>query len=290
MIKPVHFEDGDYGLKAVLTSPWSESVGAEIKSRKCAEIEFNDAKGWKGNDLSFLSEFPNLKALKIIDFTIASVEPIHLLKELQALEIMTYCLTPIRFSSFPMLEDCGLEWRSGAESLFEQVKLRKLFVNSYKGKGAEAFGRLVNLENLAILNAPIENLNFLETLGKLRVLRLANLKKIHSLKGIERLVNLEELEIHTCRSIGSIDEIGSLPVLKKLYLNNDGDIASFKPLKRLENLEAVIFYESTNVVDGDLSHLALQKNLSRVSFQNRRHYSHKREDFGAAYNNCNQPL
>lgn len=290
MIEFVYFEDGDFGPRAVLTSPWSEAIGAEIKSRECREIVINHAKGWKGNDLSFLSEFPELKALTILDFTITSVEPIHSLKELQFLRVMTYCRTPIRFSSFPVLEDFGLEWRAGAESLFEHVRLRKLFVNSFKGKDAEAFGRLVNLENLAILNAPIGNLNFLETLGKLRVLRLANLKKIHSLKGIERLVNLEELEIHTCRSIGSIDEIGSLPVLKKLYLNNDGDIASFKPLKRLENLEAVIFYESTNVVDGDLSPLALQKNLSRVSFQNRRHYSHKREDFGAAYNNCNQPL
>lgn len=290
MIAPVNFEDGDYGLRAVLTSSWSEAAGVEIKARKCAEIEINHAKGWKGNSLSFLSDFTELKALKIIDFTIKSVEPIHYLKELRALEVITYCLTPIRFTSFPMLEDCGLEWRSGAETLFEHLKLRRLFVNSFEGKNAGAFGHLVNLENLAILNSPIENLNFLETLGKLRILRLANLKKVHSLKGIEKLVNLEELEIHTCRCIGSIDEIGGLSALKKLYLNNNGNIDSLSPIKRLENLEAVIFYESTNIIDGNLSPLILLKKLSRVSFQNRRHYTHKREEFGAAYSNCNQPL
>jgi hypothetical protein len=51
------------------------------------------------------------------------------------------------------------------------------------------------------------------------------------------------------------------------------------PLQTSRNL----FYESTNIVDGDLSPLTRQKNLSSVSFQDRRHYSHKRLEFGVAY-------
>jgi len=114
-------------------------------------------------------------------------------------------------------------------------------------------------------------------------LRIANLRRLTSLAGIEQLMELEELEIHTCRRVRSINEIGCLPRLRKLHLNNDGDIESFKPLAKLDGLESVAFYESTNVVDGDLSPLLCQKNLSSVSFQNRRHYSHRREEFGSAY-------
>jgi hypothetical protein len=283
MTLPVRFEQGTYGLRAVLTSSWSDAIGAEISEREIVEIEINYAKGWKGNEISFLAQFPKLKALKIIDFTIPSVEPIHVLQELLALDVATYCRTPTHFSSFPKLKDCGLEWRSGSESLFKCVTLTNLFINCYKGQDVTGFARLANLESLAILNAPIKTIKGLGALGCLRKLRLANLKSLHSLDGIQDLITLEELEIHTCRGIASIEEIGRLFRLKTLYLNNDGNIASFKPLDKIKNLESVIFYESTNIVDGDLSPLTRQKNLIQISFQNRRHYSHKREEFGPAY-------
>ena len=97
------------------------------------------------------------------------------------------------------------------------------------------------------------------------------------------MANLEELEVHTCPRISSIKELGSLTRLRKLHLNNDGEIESLKALNKLDRLESVLFYESTNILDGDLSPLERQRKLSRVSFRNRRHYSRRREDFGAAY-------
>jgi Leucine-rich repeat (LRR) protein len=133
------------------------------------------------------------------------------------------------------------------------------------------------------LNAPVKGLQGLSDLKELRSLRLANLKRLTSLTGIEGLANLEELEIHTCRAVGSIEEVSSLLRLQKLFLNNDGDIESLSPLKKLHLLEAMTFSESTNILDGDLTPLLRQKHLARISFQNRRHYSHKREEFGVAY-------
>jgi hypothetical protein len=279
----VTLEDGKYGSRAVLNANWSDQLIGYLSENEVVELELNQAKGWKGHDLSFLSKLPVLKSFEIFDFNISDIQPIHHLHNLRRLGVTTYCSTQIDFTAFPELVSCGLEWRSKAASLFECVTLKELFVNRYRGKDAEPFGKLVNLESLAILNAPVENLHGLSALTKLRSLRLANLKRLASLAGVERLVNLEELNIHTCRAIGSIKEVGSLSRLKKLNLNNDGDIESFKPLETLNGLELVVFYESTNITDGDLSPLLHQRNLSRVSFQNRRHYSHRREDFGAAY-------
>jgi hypothetical protein len=279
----IEFENGNYGERAVLRSAWSERTLEKIRSRQCAELEINHAKGWSGTDVSFLAALPWLQVLKIIDLKIKSVEPIHQLHELRALEVTTYCGTPIRFSAFPKLENCGLEWRPKSESLFDCTTLQGLFVNSYTGGNLAAFSRLTNLESLAVLNAPIETLEGIGSLHKLRVLRLANLKKLQSLDGIQFLSTLEELEVHTCPRIGSINEVGALGNLRKLHLNNDGNLDSLKPLNAIDRLESVLFYESTNILDGDLSPLARQKNLIRVSFQNRRHYSHRREDFGMAY-------
>ena len=212
------------------------------------------------------------------------MEPIHFLHELRTLDLMTYCKTAIRFSEFPLPDCCGLEWRPKSESLFSCTTLRKLFVNRYKKKDVDAFSTLVNLESLTILNAPVGNLFGLGPLKRLRYLRLGNLRRLASLAGVESLAALEELNVDTCSRVSSINEVSSLSRLRKLHLSNDGEIKSLKPLAKLNRLEWVTFAESTNIRDGDLSPLiGLKENLSRVSFQNRRHYSHRREDFGAAY-------
>lgn len=275
----VMLEPGTYGLRAVLKTSWSDQLAGFLIDSGTVELELNQAKGWKGNDLSFLSELPHLKSFEIFDFSIRNIAPIHSLHNLRRLGVTTYCRTELDFSAFPELESCGLEWRPRAVSLFDCVTLRRLFVNRYKGKDLAPFSQLVNLESLAILNALVESLCGLSALNRLRSLRLGGLKRLTSLAGIEALRNLEELEIHTCRAIGSIEEVGSLLRLRKLHLNNDGDVRSLKPLERLNDLESVLFYESTNVLDGDLSPLLRLPNLSRVSFQNRRHYSHRREEF-----------
>jgi len=233
--------------------------------------------------LSFLSNLENLKSLKIIDLRIPSVSPIHVLKELLELEVITLCKTEINFLAFPRLEACALEWRPKAASLFDCLSIKSLFINRYSGKDVNLFGKLIHLETLSILNAPVEDLRGLSSLVKLRSLRLANLKHVKSLSGIESLEELEELTIDTCGSINSISELCHLSNLKRLYLSNDGVIESLSPLGNLEKLDEVVFDESTNILDGDLSPLLRQKLISRISFQNRRHYSHRREDFGVAY-------
>jgi len=279
----ITFEDGTFGRRAVVRSAWSNQFADEIRRRCAVELELNQGKGWHGTDLSFLSELSDLAAFEIFDFNIADISSIHTLHRLRELGITTYCRTTIDFSAFPQLERCALEWRPGATSLFQSTKLKTLFLNGYGGKDVSAMAQLVNLESLGILNAPIENLHSLSALATLQKLRLGALTRLKSLAGIEGLANLEELEVHTCRAIRRIDEVRSLSRLRKLHLNNNGEIESLKPIAGLTQLASVLFYESTNIVDGDLSPLLQLKNLSRVSFRNRRHYSHRREDFGDAY-------
>jgi hypothetical protein len=279
----VSLEGGTYGRRAILHSAWSDQLITYLADNEVVELELNQAKGWKGQDVSFLAKLPGLKALEILDLSIRDIAPIHHLHNLRLLGVTTYCSTAIDFAAFPKLESCGLEWRPKAASVFECVTLRDFFVNRYRGKDTAAFAKLVNLESLAILNAPVGNLLGLSALLKLRSLRLANLRKLASLAGIEGLTNLEDLNINTCRAIGSIKEVGSLSRLRKLNLNNCGDIESLKPLLNLKGLELVAFYESTNIVDGDITPLLRQKSLSRVSFRNRRHYSHRREDISTLF-------
>ena len=279
----VKLEDGEFGRVAIVNSIWTRETTHYLLANNVLELDLNYTKGWRGSDLSFLKELRHLRAFRILDWEIPSVAPIHFLHELRALKVITNCKTEIRFSEFPQLEECELEWRSKAASIFSCITLRKLFLNRYSKKDVHSFSTLVNLESLAILNAPIRNLLGLRTLWRLRSLRLGNLRQLRSLAGIEGLSALEELNVDTCRAITSIDEVGYISRLRKLCLDNCGEIESLKPLGKLSGLESMGFVESTKIRDGDLSPLLHQKNLSRVSFQNRRHYTHKREEFGAAF-------
>src|SRR5258708_35744918 len=142
-------EDGEYGLRAVVTSAWAPDMARYLLAHNVLELELNYAKGWHGNDLSFLKQLPQLRAFKIIDWGISSVQPIHFLHDLRRLDVMPHCKTPITFSEFPELEDCSLAWRPKSELLFSCTTLKKLFVNLYNAKDVDSVSNFVNLDALA---------------------------------------------------------------------------------------------------------------------------------------------
>jgi hypothetical protein len=275
----IQFENGEFGLKAVLTSAWSSTVMEELVKRKPFELELNTSKGWSGKDIEFLHNLPWLKSIVIIDLLINNITPINSLAELINIKVITYCKSVIDFSAFPLLQNCALEWRPKVSSLFDCKNLKNLFLNRYSGKSFEPFKALSNLESLAILNSPLSDLEGIGRLPRLQSLRLANLRQLDSLSGLEDARYLNELEIVRCRSINSITEIACLHNLRKLNISDNDEIESLSPLAKIKNLNELLFYESTNILDGDLAPILLHKSIVNVSFQNRKHYSHKREYF-----------
>ena len=283
MSSNIEFSRSTYGVKAVIKTIWKDSFLKLLLDKEVKELELSDGKGWHGKNVDFLESLPHLKSLVIIDLNIKSIDAIHHLNELTKLEIITYCKKSIDFNSFPKLTDCSFEWIKGSESLFEMSNIERLFINNYKGKSSIIFSKLVNLEELIILNSPIEDLKGISFLGNLKSLRLGNLRKITSLQGLEHLQQLEELEIQRCKGLSTVFEVFSLKSLKRLLLLDLGNIASIRGIETLSYLEEFLFYESTNIVDGDISPVLTLKNIAKISFQNRRHYTHKREDFGKPY-------
>lgn len=107
--------DGAYGPRATLTSAWSDGMLASLNAGGVVELELNQAKGWGGDDLSFLAKLPALKLFEIFDFRIKDISPIHSLHNLKRLGVTTYCKTEIDFDAFPQLESCGFGVASKSE-------------------------------------------------------------------------------------------------------------------------------------------------------------------------------
>jgi hypothetical protein len=57
-----------------------------------------------------------------------------------------------------------------------------------------------------------------------------------------------------------------------------GKIPTLRFLSRLQNLEEIIFWEDTNVVDGDVGLLLKLPKLKNAGFRNRRHYTYRVEE------------
>lgn len=279
----IQFEEGEFGLKAIVKTAFSDIILESLVERRVSDLELNQAKGWRGPDLRFLEKLKGLRSLQLLDFRVKDISPIVRLVDLENLKLVGYFSSQIDFSRFSRLKSCVLEWWPNIRGLFECKGLRVLSVNRFSKNDMAPFAQLENLESLTLLNAPIDDIRAVSALKKLRKLRLGNLRRLKSLQGIESLNLLEELDIDTCKAISSLHEVEGLSQLRKLYINNGGNIASLKPLEKIPHLETVGFYEGTNIVDGDLSPLLKLHDLRRISFMNRKHYSHRREDFGLAY-------
>lgn len=270
---------GEYGPRMSLYAPWSSNIEKAMKKRGVVELELNRAKGWRGTDVSFLSRVSHLLAIVIIDWKDYDISAVHNLHELRFLEIMRYCDSEIDFACFPKLEEVSLEWRAKAKTLFDCTTLKRVFINTWPGESLEVFSQLPILQRLALKSPRIERIGDVSGLQELTFLELGNARKLTSLEGLEELTNLQVLEIQRCRKISNIEPIRYLTKLKRLVFCDNGGIESLKPIAGLKELRDVYFYESTNILDGDLSPLKELPKLADTSFQDREHYNYRMADF-----------
>lgn len=124
----------------------------------------------------------------------------------------------------------------------------------------------------------IETLDGVQALTRLRFLGIYVARRLTTLEGVEALTHLTNLEVNDCRRVNDVSPIANLRRLTELHLCNDGDIKTIKPLLEIRNLEKFLFYESTNVLDGDLSPLKTLPKLQAIAFMERTHYSHSQEE------------
>lgn len=232
--------------------------------------------GYRLQDVNFLSTHSWIEYLTIQYYGKIDLNGIHHLGNLRGLylNITDNDTQLIDFSCFPYLETSYFDWRPKAKSIFDCKTLKELRIDKFRKPDLQNLSGLCNLKLLRIGSSPIISLSGIEKLNLSR-LDLVYLTKLESLRGIEGLSDtLVSLELNTCKKISSINEIGLLNRLKYLGVNNCGDIESIKGIRGLQLLERFDFWESTNVLDGDISPLLQLKKLKKIAFMDRPHYTH----------------
>lgn len=277
----IKVEAGAYGIKAILEGPLTRRAVSKIKAAGAQELALNEARGWVTSDLEYLRELSELMSFSILDWTITDIAPIHYLHNLKSLDVATMCRSQIHFSKFPTLESFSVDYsRQKLIGLFECLTLKDLFMNCYKGRQSEPFGRLVNLEKLRLLSPSLGEIEGFRHLKKVKELQLALLRRLNSLKGLEGMENLENLELQSIPHVTKLDEVGHLKNLKRIYLSGRGEIESIRCLEGAPNLARFVMDDKV-IVDGDFSVFTRLKNLTFVGYVDKKHYKPSKRELKA---------
>lgn len=174
-------------------------------------------------------------------------------------------------------------------------------------KGVEGLGTLAQLTDLVLVECKDKKFNWqteFDGLKKLKTLELTSCILPADLSFFKQNQNLETVEIHYCRSEFSIKSLSTLPSLSKLVLaqcpniedienvstlqsvkwlriTDSGVIKDCSFISKMKNLEVLIVNGKSYFENGDLTQ-AVGK-LKHFGFDNKKHYSHKMEDFPSVY-------
>lgn len=152
-------------------------------------------------------------------------------------------------------------------------------MSGFSGLDLRSFGSIQTLENLAVSFSKINSLAGIDGLPRLVRLSLAKVNHLQTLNGIEGCDKLLLLWIEGAKVLSRLDALATLRGLRTLNLTDCPNIETLQPISGLPQLEAVWFFGTTNVRDGDLSPLTTLPKLTYAKFVDRGHYNRRSVEF-----------
>ncbi len=254
------------GLPAlvVLEGGWRDEYANVIDSHELAVLSI----AVRGDDLTFLQRLPALRGLVLNAGEARDLSPVQALHALETLTLNTpgKPRMTLDFGAFAHLRTLRMYWNPGFDSVFDCATLESLFVFGPPDEDLARFGRLPRLRRLELS----QGRKLVSTRGVSPSVRFLGLYLQGALSALEELPPaLDVLAIEGAKQLG---ELVTVPSLTRLKAANCGDIASLAPLRGLDRLEEFFAWESTRIVDGDLSVLLELPRLREIGLRERREY------------------
>lgn len=268
-------EEGADGPTLVVTASWTKGVADAIANIEPKGLTLNYARGFAAPDLEFHDPSWGLRRLDLLDRSIDDLGPMERLGEtLEHLSVQASPNATVDLAALPHLRSLGVAWPAIRETIQSLDELERLVTWEFDEEDLTVFESNVRLKELILKGAPrlesLEGAGALALLSTLRVALARELTDIGELGGLTR--SLRELEFETCLGIERIEEVRSLTGLRFLGINDCGRVESLSPLVALEELEMFHAWESTRILDNDLSPLTRLPRLREVRMRARREY------------------
>lgn len=251
-----------------------------IHESNTKNITINGAWGFAGTDINFLHELATeLRGLHILEDRV-NYDVINSLHELRFLGFSDNSRDTIDLSNFPKIETLAADHSSRLQGLVNANSLKSLSLTKYnpKAKNVTELSNLTKLKDINLFITNIISLDGIQNFTALNKIHIYRAPKLEQAAALPKLKKLEEIEMESCKTFMDYSALSNVTSLKELKLFKCGDISSLSFIKSLNNLEFFSFW-GTNVLDGNLTWLEDIKDDHYVSFDNKRHYNHKVEDF-----------
>jgi len=275
-INNVKVTESNDGTKCVILNQNNlENCFKLINDNEIKEVKINGNFD-KYKDLSVLSECPGIEALYIDNQFIEDLSTLYSLKYLKKLGTGE-TKAELELGNLSTLEQLYITWHKKISGLSKLLNLKELSIWDYAPKTGdlEEISNLFGLETLIITQSRIRTLKGISNLNQLKNLQLNYLRTLSDISDIDKINNLEKLELESCKNIEDFSVIKNLKNLYELDLFKCKEMENINFIKDLSNLRNFAFY-GTKVNDGDLS---LCMHVKNVHFDNKKHYSHKSNEF-----------
>jgi hypothetical protein len=265
LTKPAIGEIDGLPALVVLEGGWRDEYANVIEAHDLAVLSIMV----RGDDLSFLSRLPGLRGLVLNAGEVRDLAPVGALRGLETLTLNTASKPrmPLDFGAFERLRTLRMYWNAGFESVFACQALASLFVFGPPDADLTRFGGIASLRRLELS----QGRKLTSTAGVGAGVEFLGLYQQSALTELRDLPpGLRVLAIEGSKQFGALPPLPSS--LTRLKVANCGDIASLAPLRDLPELEEFFAWESTRVLDGDLSVLLDLPKLRVIGLRDRREY------------------
>lgn len=269
-------EKTEDGVDLIVMGDWSREMFQSIECGQADGLVLNYARGFREKDLRFIEGLP-IRRLNLLAREMTDLSPIYSLADrLQVLLVQASPTSIIELERLPLLQTLSAGWSQVQGSILYASQLQNLSVHSYTEVDLSPLSALTRLVKLVMKERPrLQSLDGLEMFPWIQHLgiHLASTLSDISALGRSRPTLLQVLQLQACRRIIGIEPVVDCSSLQFFDLSEGGEVSTIEPLGGLVGLERVYLYESTRVVDGDLSPIAQLPRLKDFRMMNRRHYS-----------------
>lgn len=258
-------------------------IGKMLEQDQIDGIFIGAAEKFTENAYDFSLKWSHLKAIGIQN---SPNFDLSLLENISNLEFFGIDQTnsSLDFRGLQKLKIISIPWHKKLFKNPELSNLEKLSLWKYKSATNDLtdFPQFNQLQQLDLTQGTITSLNGISRFSGLSDLGLHYLSKLEHLGELD-LPKLKKFRAENCKRLADHQQLETCINLEDLKIHHCGSMQSVQFIKNLKKLKTFRFID-TEVIDGDLSPLL---DLEDVYFTEKKHYSHKTKNFNQMMDGVN---
>lgn len=196
-------DENGIGKVLILKGAWSDDIASHMQENEIYALRLTDSFGFKGHDVSFLSELTFLRSLELYCWEAKGIKVIESLSQLEVIGLQYKSAQKVNLSGFTKLKIALVTWSKGLSSLLEVPSIEKLNIQNYPHNDLASISSMAGLKQLYLTSRKLESLKGIEQLGSLELIDLYNCPYLTSMSGIEGCPKLKTIEVEACNRVSS---------------------------------------------------------------------------------------